>query len=139
MEKKVEVAVYVPYRRNGKAWEFFLQKRDGNAPTHPNIFSMFGGHMEADEDSYTAVIREVAEELAYVPVTLHKFPRTFISEVNGKVFDVYTEEVDQDFESKVTVLEGEYGRFFTSAEIAQRTDVSGVGKDIVASLSDSFG
>lgn len=138
MDQKVEVAVYIPYRRTGEVWEFFLQKRDGKAQTHPNIFSMFGGHMEEGEDSHAAVLREVQEELAYVPQTLSKFPRTFVSDANGKIFDVYTEEVGPDFEHTVTVLEGEYGAFLKGDDIAARSDVSIVCKKIVAALQESM-
>lgn len=138
MDQAVEVAVYIPYRRTGGTWEFFLQKRDGNAQTHPNIFSMFGGHMEEGEDSLTAVLREVNEELVYVPKELTKFPRTFVSDANGKLFDVYIERVGPDFEHNVTVLEGEYGAFLTGEEIGARSDVSKVCKDIVTALLESL-
>ncbi len=138
MKQIAEVAVYIPYRACAEGREFFFQKRDGNAPTHPNIFSMFGGQIEAGEDSHTAVLREITEELVYTPAALRLFPQQFTSDANGKLFDVYIEEVGADFEQRVTVLEGEYGRFLTATDIAGRGDVSTVGKEIVAALMQSL-
>lgn len=133
-----EVAVFVPYRSGARGLEFFLQKRDGNAPTHPNIFSMFGGGIESGENATDAVLREIKEELEYVPSELKIFPKQFVSDANGKVFAVFTEYVAQDFESSVHVMEGEYGAFLDLQDISIRTDVSLVTKAVVAAIAASL-
>jgi 8-oxo-dGTP pyrophosphatase MutT (NUDIX family) len=50
---------------------------------------MFGGQIEAGENSHAAALREISEELVYVPASLEYFPQQFRSDVNAKVFDVF--------------------------------------------------
>ena len=40
-----------------------LQHRDNNAPTNPNKWGLFGGHMEGDETPEVTARRELREEL----------------------------------------------------------------------------
>lgn len=42
---------------------FALQLRDHHAPTWPNRWGLFGGHIERGESSRDAVVREILEEL----------------------------------------------------------------------------
>jgi len=42
--------------------QVLLQLRDRNAPTHPGMWSIPGGHIESDEDPVAAARREVMEE-----------------------------------------------------------------------------
>ncbi len=133
-----QVAVFVPYRNGKEGLEFFLQKRDINAPTHPNIFSMFGGGIENGENATDAVLREIKEELEYVPKELEIFPEQFVSDANGKVFAVFIEHVAQDFESSVHVMEGEYGLFLHVQDISIRSDISQVTKTVVAAIAASL-
>ena len=40
-----------------------LQHRDAGAPTHPNMWGLWGGELEAGESFAEAAIREIGEEL----------------------------------------------------------------------------
>lgn len=138
MSTEVQGASFIPYRRTDDGWEFFLQMRDSHAPVHPNIFSVFGGHIEEGEDSKTAVLREIQEELTYTPKKLEVFPRRFTSSVNRKLFDLYIEEVGDGFESGVRVMEGEYGAFLSAADITIQENVSAFAKEMVEALLEAF-
>ncbi|TSC63026.1 MAG: hypothetical protein Athens041674_346 [Parcubacteria group bacterium Athens0416_74] len=133
LHSKRQVAVYIPYRRSANgAFEFFLQKRDMNAPTHAGIFSMFGGGIENQEDSKIALMREVQEELCYEPknpIYLMKCERSVA------VFHVFIEEVGNDFEGLVNVQEGEYGKFLTREAMCD-VEVSAIAHLVVSDMSE---
>ncbi|MDB5237830.1 MAG: hypothetical protein JWM46_100 [Candidatus Kaiserbacteria bacterium] len=130
----VEIVSFLPYRKTNGEWEVFLQMRDSRAPTNPNKFSTFGGHLEEGEDSLAGLLREIKEELVYVPVNLEYF----IQDVSprNKLFDVYIERVGTDFESKITVMEGEYGLFLPVRGLVEREDVTSISKIAVPVLID---
>ncbi len=119
-QTKREIADLVPYRMKGDVPEYYLQMRDGNAPTCPNMLATFGGGLEGDETHEQALMREIQEELVYTPLRQQYFSRY---EHRTHIHHVYIEEVGADFETKVDVHEGEYGAFFTFAQIAGRADV----------------
>lgn len=71
---------------------------------------MFGGGFEGEENKEEALYREIQEELSYTPVAPFYFGRY---EVANAIMHVFLEEVSEDFEEKVIVGEGEYGKFLT--------------------------
>jgi 8-oxo-dGTP pyrophosphatase MutT (NUDIX family) len=75
---------------------------------------MFGGGIEEGESPETALFREIREELDYQPVDVIFF-RTY--EYSDYELNIFLSEVDERFESEITVLEGEYGRFLNEAEL----------------------
>lgn len=132
IQKKRSVAVLVPYRWNKEKIEFFLQKRDRNAPVHPNVFSMFGGGIEGGEEPENALKREISEELEYTPKA--KYFSRF--ETHRAVFHVFIEEVDTDFKSRVVVHEGEYGDFLTFEKIDCARDVSDIAQMVTRAMCE---
>jgi 8-oxo-dGTP pyrophosphatase MutT (NUDIX family) len=92
----------------------FAQKRSKDAPFAPNMFGIFGGEIEDGEDPETALLREVREELDYQPRNW-RFFRTY-KRINIEQH-VFVSEVDENFENEITVLEGQYGRFFNESEL----------------------
>jgi len=75
---------------------------------------MFGGGIEEGENPEAALFREVREELDYEPLNV-KFFRRYRN--NDYELNVFLTNVDERFESEITVLEGEYGRFLNEAEL----------------------
>ena len=43
---KREVSAFIPYRKKDDTYEYFLQKRTLDAPTHPGQLGMCGGGVE---------------------------------------------------------------------------------------------
>ena len=132
MKNKRKVVAFVPYRTVAGVPEFYLQKRDGHATVHPNMFSVFGGGMESDEDRMQTLKREVYEELVYTPKNPKYFTRC---ERSTAQFDVFVEEVASNFEKLVDVQEGEYGKFLTIAAL-NSVRVSAVAQLIVTDISE---
>ncbi len=135
IKEKRTCALFIPYRYVNGHVEFYLQKRDANAPVHANIFSTFGGGIEADEDISAALKREVLEELSYEPrnpVYFSKF------ETSRGIFHVFVEEVDSTFESLVKVSEGEYGAFLPFERIDHAKDVSDIAEMITRAMCTYF-
>jgi 8-oxo-dGTP pyrophosphatase MutT (NUDIX family) len=130
------VAALVPYRRSEKGFEFFLQRRDGNAPTDPNIFSLFGGGVGESEDLPQALLREILEELVYKPERSKYFA---VFQRANTTFHVFIEAVGEDFESLVDVREGEYGKFLTIPEIQYSPEVSFIAQLVINDLSSYLG
>jgi 8-oxo-dGTP pyrophosphatase MutT (NUDIX family) len=129
--QKRPVCSYLPYKKEEEAHKFYLQMRDSNAKTHPNMFAAFGGGIEQGETSEEGLMREILEELAYKPTKYRYFSRY---ESGNTIFDLYIEEVSDDFESKVTVGEGEYGKFLSYEETQQLPNVSNITRLMIENL-----
>ncbi len=113
MIEKRKVAALIPYYQlNGEVF-VFLQRRDMDAKRSPDWFGFFGGGIEQDETPEQAIKREIKEELDIEISDYEHFSRY---EFYGSIFEVYTIQVDKNFSEKITVLEGQYGKFFTEEE-----------------------
>ncbi len=112
----------IPFRKNAEGvYEYFLQMRDGNAPMYANQFGLFGGGIDEGEDMYTALMRETEEEIEYMP----QAPRYFSRFEDARAFyNVFIDEVSADFETHITVNEGQYGKFLTRDEVVQNSTVA---------------
>jgi 8-oxo-dGTP pyrophosphatase MutT (NUDIX family) len=111
---KKHFSAFLPFRKRGNEYEFYLQKRSMNAKRGPGLFGLFGGHKEEGEMFIQTFLREIREELEYEPKNYQYFSR--YETANGVVY-VFIEEVNVDFDSKVHVNEGEYGKFFTAHQV----------------------
>ena len=131
MRDKGKGALFIPYRRTEGGHEYYLQKRDMRAKANPEVFSLFGGGFEKGEDMQTALAREVKEELTYTPNHPIYFTRL---ETPLKVFDIFIEEVDKDFESLVDVKEGHYGKFLKFLEIKNSSQASLLAQYVIEHL-----
>jgi 8-oxo-dGTP pyrophosphatase MutT (NUDIX family) len=105
---------FIPYRFINGQWCLFVQKRTKDAPLAPNMFGIFGGHVEDSESPETALFREILEELDYHPRNLRFLQKYEYIECEQYVF---ISEVDEQFEAEINVLEGEYGRFLSQSEL----------------------
>jgi 8-oxo-dGTP pyrophosphatase MutT (NUDIX family) len=133
MREKRGSADLIPYRKEGDTWMFYLQKRDMQAPRAPGMISLFGGGTEGDEAPEATLARELMEELNYVTQNARYFSRY---ETARAIPHVFIEEVGADFESKVTVMEGESGVFLSAAEIRERPEVTAFAKKVIADLTE---
>lgn len=113
MKKKKEVSSYLPYRRKGDTFEYFVQKRALDAKLAPGHFGLFGGHSEGGETAVQTLMREIQEELAYVPQNPIYFSRYEMAE---RVLHVFIEEVGADFEAHIQVSESELSKFVSLEE-----------------------
>lgn len=57
-----EVALLIAYNDKG---EILLQHKDKDAPSYPNTWCLFGGHVEPGESPLEAIEREIFEELEW--------------------------------------------------------------------------
>ncbi|HEY9879750.1 MAG TPA: NUDIX domain-containing protein [Leptolyngbyaceae cyanobacterium] len=83
MGQKPEVAIAILYQND----QFLLQLRD-NIPGifFPGYWAFFGGHLELGEDPFTAVYRELEEEIGYKAPQLELFERYEAEQVVRNVF-----------------------------------------------------
>lgn len=132
---KRETSAYIPYRFTDGEVAFYLQKRDAHAKRSPNLFGMFGGGLESNETPQEALMREVQEELTYVPQAPRYFSRY---ETAYLIFHVFIEEVGNDFESHVKVEEGEYGKFLTTEEISTLPNMSLLTRLVTVQIRESL-
>lgn len=108
-----------------QGFEFFLQERDGNAPVHANLYSLFGGGIEEAETPTEALAREVSEEL-----TIHPSAPIYLMHCSTGYADffIFTELVGEDFESRIEIHEGAGGRFIEGQDALTRWDVSPIAR-----------
>lgn len=133
MENKRRVSALIPYKkRKDNEIVVFLQKRDRNKKRLPDYFGFFGGGAENNENPEQTLKREIMEEMNFTPRGYehrgqYNFERT--------IMDIFVLEVSDDFESKIQVNEGEYGRYFTKEEISSEPKLI---EDDKAVLRDFF-
>lgn len=135
MKNKREIASLLPYRKADGSYEFYLQKRSASAKVNPGIFGIFGGGIEGNETPEEGMRREIREELAYEPVHPGYLSRY---EASNGVLHLFFEEVEDGFEEKVVIGEGEYGRFLKTDEILFSKDVSLLAQTIIQQFIRDF-
>lgn len=131
LSKRKTVHLIPYYVENGECF-VFLQKRSHDAERNPNSISIFGGGVEGDETNEEALVREMKEELQYLPlqpILLGTYEDIY------SISTYYTLKVPQDFESQIRIGEGQYGRFFTEKEILSERLISEASKKV---LNDFF-
>jgi len=107
------ISILIPYRKNGGTILVFLQKRSKDAKRLPDFFGFFGGGAENNEDPQEALLREIREEMNYIPrgysyLGKYEFPRS--------VKSIFYLEVGDGFENEIKIDEGEYGKWFGEEE-----------------------
>jgi 8-oxo-dGTP pyrophosphatase MutT (NUDIX family) len=108
-ENKRKISSLAPYKIENGSVFIFLQKRDKNASRHPGFFGFFGGGADDNETPEETLLREIKEELDFIPDNFNHFGRYDLPEI---IMDLFITKVGNDFESKIKILEGEYGRWF---------------------------
>lgn len=78
-----------------KEGHILLQHRDGNAPTNPNVWGLWGGEIDPGETSVQAAIRELKEELDI--------------NVEASQLHFFKKQVDENWEADVFLLKDEGG------------------------------
>lgn len=113
MANKEKRSILIPYKiRDGEVLAY-LQKREKNARRLPDYFGFFGGEPENEENPEEALKREIKEEMNFVPED-YKLLGKYDFEKSVK--HIFIMEVDDGFENKVQILEGEYGKYFSERE-----------------------
>lgn len=129
-EKRV-VAVLIPYTfQNGKPL-VFLQKRSDTAERNPGGISCFGGGVEPGETIEEGLLREIKEELHFVPKD-YAYLGGYGNEYDFS--HCYIMEVGDDFESQIVIGEGEYGKFFSEEELEHEPRRSANNKKVIGDL-----
>lgn len=113
MEDRRKISILVPYILEGEKVRVFLQKRTKDARVLPDHFGFFGGGAEGDENPEEALLRETKEELDFVPENFVHFKKY---QFDRSIKDIFLLKVNDDFESKIRVLEGQYGKWFFEQE-----------------------
>jgi 8-oxo-dGTP pyrophosphatase MutT (NUDIX family) len=131
-ESKREVATLIPYVEKDGAFEFFLQKRSITMERLPGFFAFFGGGLEKGETKEQGMLREIKEELDFVPEGFEFFSRY---ENVHYINSVFALKVEEGFENTVTVHEGDYGEFFPIHKIEKAPDIIPQDKMILDHLN----
>ncbi len=125
-------ALIIPKVKNTD--KFVFQRRDGNAPTDPNLLGLFGGSIENDETPLEAALRELTEEtsLRVLQDDLTLVGDADMPTINGPAHaHVYAVVVPSaDFE----VYEGEGLEVFTKSEALSRSDLAPAARHLLGLL-----
>jgi 8-oxo-dGTP pyrophosphatase MutT (NUDIX family) len=117
---KRKVSVLVPYKKENGLIYVFLQKRSDNAEREPGMFGFFGGGADDNENPEQALLREIKEELDLVLDEFDHFGTYYLPKT---VVDVFTTEVGINFEKEITVLEGDYGKWFSEEDFERERHI----------------
>lgn len=114
MENRRKISSLIPYRVRDNKIFVYLQKRAKDAKGLPDLFGFFGGGVEGNENPEETLRREIKEELDFV---LESFVHFKKYEFNDSIQDTFFLEVEDDFDEKIKVLEGEYGKWLSEQEV----------------------
>ncbi|MDD3006610.1 MAG: NUDIX hydrolase [Candidatus Pacebacteria bacterium] len=121
----------IPYKIIDGHFFIYLQKRSNDAEREPGWFTIFGGGVEGEESPETAMLREIKEELNFIP-TSYSFLGKYSD--NYSISHYYISEVYNDFEYEIKIGEGEYGKFFSEEEIENEHKLTENNKQIIKDL-----
>ena len=135
MENVRKAAGLIPYKIKSEKVFVYLQKRAKDAKRHPDCFGFFGGKTEANESPEETMLREIKEELNFVP---KRFIHIGEYKSNTEIDNLFVMEVTDDFESKIEVMEGEYGKWFSEEEILKESKISDSNRLILKNFYEFF-
>src|SRR3989344_5989887 len=115
MKIKKRKANLIPYCREGGVIRVFLSRRSKNAKQLPDYFGFWGGGIKEGESPEKAMLRELQEELEYQPRS-YEFLGVYYDFIPNEKHIFYA-EVPADFEQRLKIHEGQYGKFFKREEI----------------------
>lgn len=134
--KKRKVSVIAPYKIENNIVLIFLQKRSKDAKRYPGLFGFFGGGSEEKESPEETVLRETKEELDYIPDNLYYFGKY---ELPITTVEVFATKVNNDFEEKITILEGDYGKWFNEKDFENNRNLITGDLKILEDLYQYYG
>ena len=131
MESKRKISILIPYILKENAISVYLQKRSKDAKRLPDYFGFFGGGAEGNENPEEALRREMKEEISFIPEGYTHFKKYNFEQSIKEIFLLKT---SISFEQKITILEGEYGRWFTEQETLSESKLIGEDKLILGEV-----
>ncbi|OGY45381.1 MAG: hypothetical protein A2744_04220 [Candidatus Buchananbacteria bacterium RIFCSPHIGHO2_01_FULL_44_11] len=131
MENKRQTSILIPYKIEGDKILVYLQKRSKDAKRSPDYFGFFGGGLENDENPEQALQREMREEINLVPAGYSFFGKY---EFERSIKHIFILEVDDSFEQKIQILEGDYGRYFSEQEVSDEPKLIEEDKVVLGDL-----
>lgn len=133
-----KVSVLIPYKVKDGNIFVFLQKRADNAKILPGYLAFLGGKIEDGESPARALEREIQEELGF---TLEGYELLgeydFID--NRYLAHVYFLKIDDTFEQRIKIMEGDYGKFFSEGQVIKEPMMLESDKSIVKDLYKLLG
>lgn len=133
MEEKRTISILIPYKIKEGRFFVYLQKRTDDAKRLPGNIAYFGGGLEAGELPEQALMREIKEELDFFSPDFEFFRKY---EFEHSILHVFIYQAPQDFELKVTIMEGEYGRWYDGQEALEEPKMSDDDKRILLELRE---
>src|SRR3989344_7633038 len=133
MDTKKKSSCLIPYTYKGDEVLVYLQKRNENFERNPGNFGLFGGMAEGNEIREETLLREIKEELNFVPENFSFF-KAYDTERGIK--SVFIMKVENDFEDKIQVLEGDYGKWFNEQEVINESKMRDSGRSLLKEFYD---
>lgn len=88
----------------------------------PNHFGFWGGGIEGEETPEQGLMREIKEEFG-INLDLQKTKHFNHYEFLRSAKDICLLEVENGWENKIVIGEGDYGRWFKVSEALERLDI----------------
>jgi len=136
-KQKRLISILIPYRVIDNEIHVYLQKRSPDMERMPGWFGLWGGGFEEGETPEETLKRETIEELG-IEVTQYPYVLHNKHEFWGAIESVFILEAPQDFDSKVIIGEGEYGKWFSAEEAFKLPDLIFQAKVIINDLEWSL-
>lgn len=120
-KEKVKISILIPYKIIGGDVWVYMQKRSANQKS-PNCIGFWGGHAENEETPEETVQREIKEELGLdLDMEQVKFFNRY--ESLNSLISTFVLPVENGWEERVVIGEGEYGLWLDAKEGFDREDI----------------
>jgi 8-oxo-dGTP pyrophosphatase MutT (NUDIX family) len=120
METKRKISALAPYKIEKGLAYIFLQKRAKDAKREPGLFGFFGEGAERKETPKETLIREIKEELDFTSDNFIHFKKYGLPKT---LMDLFIVKVDNNFEKRIKILEGECGRWFSEKDFLREKKI----------------
>lgn len=134
-DQEIKISLFLPFKIRNNQVLVYLQKRSESATRLPGYFGFFGGHSEGDENPEETLLREVKEEMNFVPSGYELLGHFKFC---GCTKSAYILEVDNEFEKNIKVLEGDYGKYFNEEDALNELKLIDEDKTVLRALYELF-
>lgn len=115
----------------------YMQKRSLDMESLPGYFGFWGGHAEGGETAEEALGREIKEELG-IDLDMRQVEHFNHYEFFRSIKDIYLLNVENHWEDRAVIGEGDYGVWLTIDEALKRADIIFEDKVVLNDLDRSL-
>jgi len=137
IQSKRKISILIPLKNVGDEIRVYLQKRSRDVRVLPNHFGFWGGGVERSETAEEALLREIKKEMG-INLDMETITRFNHYEFLRSIKDIFILNVAPHWEDQIVIGEGEYGKWFSTSEAMERSEIIFEDKVVINDLERFF-